>query len=278
MGRAVRRVPLDFDWPLRTVWTGFQMPAALRLPHCPDCEQPPLSEAEEPRSDGLSPRGREIDNTFHPDQIWWAPPHVAEQLAWHDKLTQDEVDYLVALGRLVEFGPFHDRHELPEPGPDGTRYVYTRNQRPAPRAAEVNAAQRDHLVHDAVNRSYLLEARWRRLGIDQPYCRRCAGRGHLGSPEQVAAEEAWQPVDPPPGEGWQLWETTTEGSPISPVFATGEDLVAWMSHPDRGGAWLPAAAAAAFIAEGAAPTVIAGPYGAATGAEVTGLHTDGPQN
>ena len=30
--------------------------------------------------------------------------------------------------------------------------------------------------------------------------------------------------DPPKGDGYQLWETTSEGSPISPVFKTIEAL------------------------------------------------------
>lgn len=34
-------------------------------------------------------------------------------------------------------------------------------------------------------------------------------------------------VDPPKGPGFQLWETTTEGSPISPVFDTAEKLAEW---------------------------------------------------
>lgn len=31
----------------------------------------------------------------------------------------------------------------------------------------------------------------------------------------------------PKGEGYQLWETTSEGSPISPVFKTLDELCAW---------------------------------------------------
>lgn len=31
-------------------------------------------------------------------------------------------------------------------------------------------------------------------------------------------------LDPPKGNGYQLWETTSEGSPISPVFKTIEAL------------------------------------------------------
>ena len=33
--------------------------------------------------------------------------------------------------------------------------------------------------------------------------------------------------DVPKGEGYQLWETTTEGSPESPVFETLEELCEW---------------------------------------------------
>ena len=36
-------------------------------------------------------------------------------------------------------------------------------------------------------------------------------------------------IHPPKGEGWQMWETTSEGSPISPVFATPEELARWLA-------------------------------------------------
>lgn len=36
-------------------------------------------------------------------------------------------------------------------------------------------------------------------------------------------------IDPPEGEGWQMWETTSEGSPISPVFETPEQLAKWLA-------------------------------------------------
>ena len=35
--------------------------------------------------------------------------------------------------------------------------------------------------------------------------------------------------DPPAGEGWQMWETVSEGSPMSPVFATPEELAQWLA-------------------------------------------------
>lgn len=37
----------------------------------------------------------------------------------------------------------------------------------------------------------------------------------------------WPFTEPPKGDGYQLWETTTEGSPASPVFATLDELCEW---------------------------------------------------
>jgi hypothetical protein len=34
--------------------------------------------------------------------------------------------------------------------------------------------------------------------------------------------------DPPKGDWYQLWETTSEGSPISPSFETPEELAHWL--------------------------------------------------
>lgn len=34
-------------------------------------------------------------------------------------------------------------------------------------------------------------------------------------------------IEPPIGEGYQLWETTSEGSPVSPVFKTLDELCGW---------------------------------------------------
>ena len=36
-----------------------------------------------------------------------------------------------------------------------------------------------------------------------------------------------QKVEVPEGEGYQLWETTSEGSPVSPVFKTLDELCEW---------------------------------------------------
>lgn len=58
-------------------------------------------------------------------------------------------------------------------------------------------------------------------------CASCEGSGI--DPSVKAAYDAWTPTEPPSGPGWQMWETTTEGSPISPVFDTPEALARWLA-------------------------------------------------
>jgi hypothetical protein len=56
-------------------------------------------------------------------------------------------------------------------------------------------------------------------------CEICQGHGYLEAfPGQRAEAEAWKPAEPPAGEGWQLWETASEGSPVSPVFPDADGL------------------------------------------------------
>jgi hypothetical protein len=44
--------------------------------------------------------------------------------------------------------------------------------------------------------------------------------------------DLFKEFEPPLGDGYQLWETVSEGSPISPVFQTLELLCDWLgSHP-----------------------------------------------
>ena len=39
----------------------------------------------------------------------------------------------------------------------------------------------------------------------------------------------FQEIEVPTGDGWQMWEDCTEGSPISPVFETPELLAHWLA-------------------------------------------------
>lgn len=112
MGREVRRVPLDFDWPIGEIWEGYLQPDRLHETPCEDC----------------SGRGQLIQAAGLDPDVW---------------------------------------------------------------------------------------------GI----CTTCQGHGSIEKyPGQREESEAWEPTDPPTGDGWQLWGTTSEGEPMTPVFATAEAL------------------------------------------------------
>ncbi len=38
MGREIKRVALDFDWPIGEVWTGFLNPYYAEQVKCPTCD------------------------------------------------------------------------------------------------------------------------------------------------------------------------------------------------------------------------------------------------
>ena len=136
--------------------------------------------------------------------------------------------------------------------------------------------------HDAIDRWTATDAIIKAAGLDPKtwgVCPACKGHGSIEAYEGQRAEaEKWEPSEPPMGEGWQLWETVSEGSPVSPVFATSGELAAWMSDPDRGGDWVPPDVAAKFISHGWAPTMMSSPdTGVISGVEAVGTSTaDGP--
>lgn len=46
-----------------------------------------------------------------------------------------------------------------------------------------------------------------------------------GEPEH----DTWTETPPPAGDAWQMWESTSEGSPMPPPFATPEALATWLA-------------------------------------------------
>jgi hypothetical protein len=242
-------VPLDFAWPLDKVWSGFLLPEYLHEAQCETCE-----------GDGGSPRARELRDrwygyvpfdlaemgstaytaetpqvrAFAERNIQSAPEYYgrseaaivreAERLAtlwnsrWSHHLAQEDVDALVEAGRLHDF-----------------THTWTRETRwqpidppPTVTAAEVNLWSLSGIGHDAINQWVVVKARCEREGVAQE-CPECGGHGtrELWSGQRAAAE-AWEKFEPPTGEGWQLWETVSEGSPITPPMPTAEALVEYL--------------------------------------------------
>jgi hypothetical protein len=104
-----------------------------------------------------------------------------------------------------------------------------------PTPSEVNQWSICGFGHDAINCCLVIKAKCGRLGL--PYlCSACNGDGSIwDSPENKRIAEEWQQEEPPSGEGWQVWETVSEGSPITPVFPSAEALILHLA--EKGDAW-----------------------------------------
>lgn len=255
MGRKLRRVPVDFEWPMDKTWQGFLMPVSLHGRDCGRCGGSGYSETAANLKDrwyGYVPfhpseTGSELLTTETPQVRAFAERNVksapeyygtseaaivreAQRLAdlwnssWSHHLGQEDVDALVAAGRLMDF-----TH-------DWTRGEGWKAKAPAPQvsAVDVNLWSVGGFGHDSINCGVVIRAHCERMGVSQ-LCATCEGHGSVETyPGQRAEADAWERQEPPAGDGWQLWEMVSEGSPITPVFATADELI---DHLVNVGAW-----------------------------------------
>lgn len=297
MGRKVQRVPIDFDWPLSEPWKGYLMPDQFNEKPCTGC-----------KGNGFSPHAQHLHDLWYghipfspestrstplrhdtPAVRAFAERNVAQapdyygtgedaiireghRLAglwngrWSHHLTQDDVNALVAAGRLMNFTHTWN----PE-----TRWQKI-DPPVVPTAEQVNEWSLRGLGHDSINAMAVIRARCEREGV--PFtCETCQGHGSLEVYEGQRAEaEAWEPTEPPAGDGWQLWETVSEGSPVSPVFPTAEALAQWLTTTEGGRAAGPSQRpmtieqARGFVKAGWAPSMIGNAGGIHGGAEYVG--------
>ena len=197
MGREIRRVPVDFDWPLEKVWKGFLRPDLLDLPTCPDCG-----------GHGTTTARRWVRACAH-------------MLLMLDDDLDDQ-----ARGREMHlyFRDFYTSAYGTRPSPDIREF-----------GTGLAGRAGSFIGHDSIDGWRATEKIIRAAGLDPEtwgYCARCGGKGDIGTDQQREAAENWQPTDPPTGDGWQVWETVSEGSPISPVFPDREGLIQWLMSPE----------------------------------------------
>ena len=196
MGREVRRVPMDFEWPMGKVWSGYLLPGILHGTSCPDCEN------------GETPDGELLNG------IAYMLTGLAD-----DVLAQEQ-------GREMHpyLRPIHDiSYVQGSPRPTLRFEEFIKGLMPEDRGRHMFGRQ----PYDMVGR--LLELAG--LEDDWGWCQTCKGDAQVETyPGQSAETDAWEPTEPPSGDGWQMWETTSEGSPMSPVFASPEDLATWLAE------------------------------------------------
>lgn len=183
MHRTIKRVPLDFDWPLHEEWKGYV------------AEEPRPCPAGEACVNGHTPAGDYLQHIAHLLLI----PASSPSHPW------------VMAVPFVDRPISEDIQELTEglAGRSGARL----------------------LGHDALDRFAAAKAIVKAAGLDPAtwgICPEC--HGHAYHPDDVEMVEGFERTEPPTGEGWQLWETVTVGSPISPVCETPEELARWCYH------------------------------------------------
>ncbi len=102
------------------------------------------------------------------------------------------------------------------------------DKKPGPEAAELTAALAgrppSRFGHDALDRMSTARAIVEAAGLPEDWstCAVCGGTAQ--HPDDQTAADAWEPEEPPTGEGYQMWETTSEGFPATPVFKTLREL------------------------------------------------------
>jgi hypothetical protein len=212
-------VPTDFDWPINKTWQGYLTPDELLSPECSDCG-----------GRGTTPARQAVE-------------HVANLL-----LMLDDDRAAQARGQALHpyFGGYLDVRPSADVAAFGTGLA---------------GREAGFIGHDAVDRWSATEKVIRAAGLDPQVwgiCPTCEGHGNVERyPGQRAAAEAWEPTDPPTGGGWQLWETVSEGSPISPVFADADGLIDWLCSPAYSwGGPMERESAARFVRAGWAPSLV----------------------
>lgn len=183
MGREIKRVPLDFDWPLRKVWDGFQNPhyKACPEPHC---------------YNGGTAASELLDSVVH---LILIAGESATQESLHPYLRE------IGCHRFDYIGP--DAIEL---------------------STGLAGRAPSGFGHDACDRWSAIKKIRQAAGLPESWgvCPVC--HGDAIDPAVKEQYEAWRETEPPTGEGWQVWETVSEGSPISPVFPTADELTEWL--------------------------------------------------
>jgi hypothetical protein len=250
MSREVKRVAIDFKWPLEKVWAGFVNPHNSET--CAECagtgyaaEARKISDLwrgrapfrpEDNGSVPFSPYDPDIRAIIEP-KCRREPNYYGTSEAditreanrmlgfWNARLqhhlNDKDIAILVAAGELKDFT--HDWVR-------GQGWVPKENP-VIPTAREVNLRSLHPLASSGA--SAIIAARVKEKGL--PYeCTPCGGAGSVfASPEIEKKHDEWQEIDPPEGEGYQVWETVSEGSPISPVFANPGKLAEWMAKSSR---------------------------------------------
>jgi hypothetical protein len=220
MGCEIKRVPLDFDWPKDKIWHGFINPHYKVCGVC-DHGQTIARNQLERLSSMISWLGY---STMRGGHDWHPMFDSFMRPSPIDPKLFEVIDGLVRAGSVIK----HKKHKY-----KGDR---------EPEGLTGLGSGDDYSITLLLLEQAGLPLNW---GI----CKACGGDNIDASVK--AAYEAWKQTEPPTGPGYQIWETVSEGSPISPVFENIDAAVTWLV-----GGGYSRKAAEAFMKQGWVPSMV----------------------
>ena len=189
INRELRRVPLDFDYSLNKVWSGYFNPYYKECPHC---------------QNGCTSAGIRLNEIVNLLMISGA-----------DSLKGKNHPYF-------QDGYF-DFSNIP-------------SKEMADLTSGFSGRRCDTIFgHDACDRWDATKKIIQAAGLNPNewgICKHC--KGEAIDPASKEQYDKWKSTEPPIGEGYQCWETVSEGSPISPVFKTLDKLCQWLANNPKG--------------------------------------------
>ena len=128
------------------------------------------------------------------------------------KITQDEMDALIKNNKLYDLNILNRKITVDELNENIKKYLY--------------------FGYDCISQFIIAETRAKRLGV-YGKCKCCKGTGKIFLNQKIEelynAWDNYSYIQPPIGEGYQLWSTTIDG-PISPVFRSIEELARYCTE------------------------------------------------
>lgn len=237
MGREIRRVPLNFDWPLNKVWQGYLNP---HFKECPEALKNNCHTGSSNAGKWLEAITRLIaligEEAFENKPEYHAHFAKTGRIYPHPYLEEWGMAPRTSTPREV----IEKIREIPDTkGRMREHYKYNREHPPKLLELDAEILQ---LVQGLIggkgfvggmagsSNSYEVHRKLLEVaGLDGErwgICKVCNGDGLDPAVKEVY--EAWSRESPPEGPGYQLWETTSEGSPISKVYATEDAFKAYL--------------------------------------------------
>ncbi len=217
MSREVRRVPIDFDYPIGKVWIGYLRPKYLDGRPCENCDggETWASRWLYRLCNRINLLAGDVRLADHGEPIH---PYFAEDPAPPIQWRRDPVT-----GRPYSA----DAYDVMRPSTDITDLIAGIAGCAPAEVGDFHSPNTEYDIYRALIAASGIE--------DWGTCSRCEGRGEFEAyPGQFAEREAWEPTEPPEGDGWQLWSTVSDGSPASPVFPDAEALAEWLLTESAG--------------------------------------------